>query len=135
MKVRKTKTTHLYTHNIQRGGLAIYRGERLRGGRFSLRFLAPLAKVAFKMAKKVVKKAAPKAMGVIGEAGLDYLSGKSNLKGALKTGLKKGRNELQAAARAALEQELSAHENQKGRGGGLMWKKNDSIYPSKYSWY
>ena len=137
MKVRsRKKTQHLYTNHLQRGGLAVYRGERLRGGRFSLRFLAPigkfLGKTALSIGKKIVKKAAPKLVSTAIESGEEYLSGKTNLKGALKHGLSKGKKQLGETTRAALIRELEGH--QKG-SGGLVSKWRGAIYPSKHSWY
>ena len=60
MKVRRRREQLLYTTHLQKGGLTIYKGKKLRGGRFSLRFLAPIGifigKTAFKLGKSIFKK-------------------------------------------------------------------------------
>jgi len=135
MKVRKREEKALYTNHLQRGGLTIYRGERQRGGRFSLRFLGPIGKfvgkTAVKLGKSIFKKVAPKVAEAAIETGQDVISGKTSLKSALKKGVKKGRSELAASTRQALLEELQGLERkQKGRGG-LMRKRT---FPDKYSW-
>ena len=84
-----------------------------------MRFLAPigkfLGKTSLSIGKSIVKKAAPKLVSTAIESTEEYLSGKTNLKGALKHGLRKGRKQLGDTTRAALIWELEGH--QKGWGG------------------
>ena len=79
--------------HLQIGGLTMYKGERLRGGHFSLHFLAPIGKfigkTALKVGKNIFCKAAPKVAQAALETGQDVLSGKTSVKHALKEGVKK----------------------------------------------
>ena len=78
MKVRRRREL-LYTTHLQKGGLTIYKGEKLRGGHFSLHFLVPIGKfigkTALKLGKSIFKKVAPKVAQAALETGQDVLSG------------------------------------------------------------
>ena len=114
MKVRKRGEKLLYTKHLQKGGLTIYRGERLRGGHFSLRFLAPIGKfigkTALSLGKRIVKKAAPKVAQAALETGQDVLSGITSVRSALKEGVKRGRKQLASTTCPALMEELQGYE-------------------------
>ena len=136
MKVRKSREKGLYMDHLQRGGLAIYKGERLRGGRFSLRFLGPIGKfvgkTALKLGKSIFKKVAPKVGKIALDTGQDVLSGRSDWKTAVREGARKGRKQLTSGTRKALIQELTQIQNKQKGKGGLM-RKRVSAMP-KYSW-
>ena len=73
------------------GRLTIYNREKLRGGHFSLRFLVPIGKfigkTALKLGKSIFKKAAPKVAQAALETGQDVLSGKTNMRNAIRQGV------------------------------------------------
>ena len=124
----KQKNFFVHTSHLQKGGLTIYRGDRLRGGHFSLHFLVPIGKsvgkTALKLGKKIFKNVAPKVAKTVLETGEDVLSGKTNLRSALKQGVKKGRRQLASSTHEALIEELKRYESkQKGRGGLIRKRK------------
>ena len=117
------------------GGLTIYKGKKLRGGRFSLCFLVPIGKfigkTALKLGKSIFKKAAPKVAQAAMQTGQDVLTGKMNMRNTIRQGVKKGRRQLASSTRQALLEELRGYETKMKGSGGLMRKRN---FPPKYSW-
>ena len=122
------------TH-LQKGGLTIYNGEKLRGGCFSLCFLAPIGKfigkTALKLGKSIFKKAALKEAQAALKTGQDVLSGKMNMRNAIRWGINKGQRQSASSTRQALLEELRGYETKQKGSGGLMRKRN---FPPKYSW-
>ena len=122
-------------YSSSKGGLTIYKGEKLRGGHFSLCFLAPMGKfigkTALKLRKSIFQKAAPKVAQVALEMGQDVLSGKTNMKNAIRQGVNKGQRQLASSTHQALLEELRGYETKQKGSGGLMRKRN---FPPKYSW-
>ena len=135
MKVRRRREQLLYTTHLQKEGLTIYKGEKLRGGRFSLHFLAPIGKfigkTALKLGKSIFKKAAPKVAQAALKVGQDVLSGKTNMRNTIRQGVNKGQRQLASSTRQALLEELRGYETKQKGSGGLMRKRN---FPPKYSW-
>ena len=135
MKVRRRRERLLYATHLQKGGLTIYKGEKLRGGRFSLCFLAPIGKfigkTALKLGKSIFKKATPEVAQAALETGQDVLSGKTNMRNAIRQGVNKGQRQLASSTRQALLEELRGYEMKQKGSGGLMRKRN---FPPKYSW-
>ena len=117
------------------GGLTIYKGEKLRGGHFSLRFLAPIGKyigkTGLKLGKSIFKKVAPKVAQAALEMGQDVLSGKTNMRNAIRQGVNKGQRQLASSTRQALLEELRGYGTKQTGSGGLMRKRN---FPPKYNW-
>lgn len=134
MKVRVRKNYNLYRQQQTGGNYPVFRGKRRfqRGAGFGS-FFKGLGKTLFKhikpVAKRVVKHVGPKLYAAAVETGADVISGKKNLKQAVKDSAIKQRKALVKD----LKKIIAPPKKKKQKGGSLMRKKKIGVRRSKKS--
>ena len=130
MKVRHRRP-NLYI-DMQKGGLPTFKGllrHRIKGagflgsliGKVGFKCIAKVAaeKILPKIGKHVKEKIAPKIMDAALESGRSVLSGKQNLKQAMKSGAKKVKKDILKISKNALKDEIARYQ----KGGIIMATK------------